>query len=65
MLKKFKISPDLGYKSKQVNIELTEDQLFLIKHITKKIKSERHIGLRTKGVKLGVNETFGHNNKKN
>ena len=33
LLKKFKNSPDLGYKSKQVQNEPTEDYFFLTKHI--------------------------------
>ena len=38
-LKKLNKSPYLGYKSKQVHSEQTEDYFFLIKHITKLMKS--------------------------
>ena len=44
-LKKFKNSPYLGYKSKKVHNEATEAYFFLIKQITKLIKSKRHVRL--------------------
>ena len=56
---KFNNSPYLGYKSKQVHNEPTEAYLFLIKHITKVMKSERHVQIRTNFVKSGVNSTIG------
>ena len=40
-LKKFTNSPYLGYKSKQVHNEPTEAYFFLIKYITKLMKSKR------------------------
>ena len=43
LIKKFYNSPYLGYKSIQVHNEPTEDYFFLIKYITKIIKSERHV----------------------
>ena len=53
-LKKFKNSPYLGYKSKKVHDEPTEAYFFLIKPITRIMKSERRY--RPNFVKLGVNE---------
>ena len=41
-LKFFKNSPYLGYTSKQVHNEPTEDYFFLIKQITKMMKIKRH-----------------------
>ena len=64
-LKRFKNSPYLGYKSKQVHNESTKDYFFLIEYITKQINSQRRVRLRTKVVKSGVNEKIGHINKKN
>ena len=61
-LKKFDNSPYIGYKIKQVHNEPTEAYFFLIKKITKPIKSERHVVLYTKRVKSGINKTFGHVN---
>ena len=64
-LKKFKNSPYLIYKNKQVHNEPTEFYLFLIKQISKLIKSDQHNGLYTKGVNLGVkkrNWTHQQNN---
>ena len=43
LLKKFNNSPYLGYKSKQVHNEPTEAYFFQIKHITKLMKTERHV----------------------
>ena len=63
LLKKFDNSPFLDYKSKEVHNEPTEDYLFLMKYITKLMKSERHVQLHTKFVKLVTNETIGHVNK--
>ena len=60
-LNKFKNSPYLVYKSKQVYNEPTEAWLFLIKQITKLMKIKRHIW--TNYFTLGVNETIGHVNK--
>ena len=54
-------SPYLGFKTKQVYNEATYSYFFLIKHITKIIKSERHV--RYKFVKLGVKKTIGHVNE--
>ena len=59
LLKKFNNSPYLGFKNKQVHNESTEAYLFLIKHITKVMKSERHVQIRTNFVKSGVNSTIG------
>ena len=64
-LKKFKNSYYQGYNSKQVHNELTGDEFFLIKQITNLIKTKRHIWIRTKGIKSGVNKTIGHVNEKN
>ena len=47
LLKKFDNSPYLGYNIKHDHNEPTEDYFFLIKHITKLIKSERYIQLHT------------------
>ena len=44
-------SPYLGYKYKKFHNEPTEDQLFLIKHITKIIKRKMHIRIHTNFVK--------------
>ena len=63
MIKRFEHSPYLGYTSKQVHNEPTEAYFFLIKYITKKIKSEKHLQLRTRGVKLSVKGKIGHINK--
>ena len=57
-LKKFNNSPCLGNKQKQVYNEPTEAYLFLIKHITKQIKSKMHIRLHIKGVKLGTKKNW-------
>ena len=62
LLKKFKDSPYLGYKSKQVHNGITEDYFFQIKNITKRIKSERRVI--SHFLKLGVNETIGRINIK-
>ena len=53
LLNTFKNSTDLGLKSKQVYNEPTEAYLFLIKHITKLMKSESHIW--SNFLKSGVN----------
>ena len=50
-LKKFKTSPYLGYKSKQVHNEPTGAYFLLIKHINNLIKIERYVRLCTKRVK--------------
>ena len=42
-LKKFNNSPYLGYKSKNIHNEPPETYIFLIKQITKLMKSERHV----------------------
>ena len=42
-LKKFNNSPYLGYKSKNIHNEPSETYIFLIKQITKLMKSERHV----------------------
>ena len=57
---KFYNSTYLGCKSKQVNNEQTQAYFLPIKHITKLIKYKRHVQIRTKGVKLGVNKKIGH-----
>ena len=54
LLKKFKNSPYIGYKSKQINNEPTEAYFFLIKHITKLMKSKSRV--QSKFIKLGANE---------
>ena len=61
LLKKFNNSPYLGYKNKQVHNEPTEAYPFLIKHISKLIKSYSHV--QPNFVKLDVNETIGHVNE--
>ena len=43
LLKQFKNSPYIGYKSKQVHNEPTKSCFFQIKHITKLTKSNRHV----------------------
>ena len=63
MLEKFENSPYLGYKSKQVHNESTETYLFLIKYITKLIKSDKHVRIHIKFVKSGVNKKIGHDNE--
>ena len=62
-LKKFRNSIYLCYESKQVHNETTEDYFFLIKHITKVIKSKRHIIICSNFVKLGLNKKIRHVNK--
>ena len=47
LLNKFKYSPYIGYKIKQVHNEPTEYYLFLIKHITKLMKGERRVLIHT------------------
>ena len=59
-LKNFESSPYLGYNIKQFHNEPTEDYLFLIKHITKRIKSSIRVWLSTNFVKSGVNKISGH-----
>ena len=63
LLKKFKNSSYLGYKSKHVHNEPTEADFILIKQITKLTKSERKVELHNKGVKTCVNKTIGHANE--
>ena len=63
-LRKFSNSPHLGYKSKQVHNETNESYFFLIKHITKLIKSNRRVKICTKFVKSVVNKNIRHVNKK-
>ena len=63
-LKKVENSPYMGYKSKQIHNEPTDDYFFLIKHITKIIKIQRHVRLCSQGFKSGVNKKIGHVNKK-
>ena len=58
--KNFENPPYLGYNNKQVHNEPTEAYFFLIKNITKLIKSKSRVQLHTKFVKLGVNEKIGH-----
>ena len=62
LLKKFKNSHYLGYKSKQVHNEPTEAYFLPIKHITKLTKSERRI--RPKFLIFDVNKKIGHVNRK-
>ena len=69
LLKQFNNLPYLGYKSKQDHNETTEDQLLLINLIYKLIKINKHIQIRTKGVKLDadrtkfINETIRNTNR--
>ena len=63
LLKKFKISPDLGYNIKELHNEPNEAYLFLIKQITELIKTEGHVWLYPKWVKLGTNKTIGNINE--
>ena len=65
LLKKFKNSPYIGWKSKQVYNKPNEAYFFLIKHITNIMKNKRWV--QPKILKLGVNkairnfnETIGH-----
>ena len=58
LLKMFKNSPYIGYKSKQVLNKPTKAYFFLIKKITRQIKSKRQVWIRTKFFKLGVNKTI-------
>ena len=62
-INRFEHSPYLGYRSKQLHNEPTEAYFFIIKYITKKIKSEKHVQLRTRGVKLSVKGKIGHLDK--
>ena len=62
-LKKFKNSTYLGYKSKQIQDEPTEDYLLIIKHITKLMKTERNVRICTNFVKSCINKKIGHINK--
>ena len=62
ILKKFNNSPYLDYNSKQFHNKPTDDYLFLIKYITKIIKSKRHVQLSTIFLS-GVNKIIGHINK--
>ena len=55
-LKEFNNAPYLGYNKKQVNNELTETYLFLIKQVSKLIKIENHVWLHTKTVRSDVDE---------
>ena len=57
-LNKFKNSPYLVYKSKQVYNEPTEAWLFLIKQITKLMKIKRHIW--PNFVKVSINKQVVH-----
>ena len=43
LFRKFNNSTYMGYKSKQVHNEPTDAYVFLIKHITKLMKSERRV----------------------
>ena len=68
LLKKFKNSPYIGWKSKQVYNKPNEAYFFLIKHITNIMKNKRWV--QPKILKLGVNkairkfnETIGHVNE--
>ena len=54
-LKSFNNYPYIGYKKKQVYNEPTEACIFLIKQITKLIKSKRRVWICIKGVKLDAN----------
>ena len=53
----FNNSPYLGYRKKQVHNEPTESYFLLINQFYKRIKSNRHVWLRTKAVKSDVNGT--------
>ena len=70
-IKEFKSSPYICYKKKQVHNEPTESYFILINHISKFIKTNKRVWLRTKGVKSDVdgtkcvNETIGHAKEKN
>ena len=63
LLREFKNSHYLGYKRKQVHKEPTEAYFFLTKQVPKRIKSNNHVWLRTKRVKLDVDKMFLHVNK--
>ena len=56
LFKKFKNLPHLCYKKKQVHNEPTEADFFLIKHLSKLLKTKNHVLLRTLRVKLEVVE---------
>ena len=60
MLNKFKSLTYLRYKSKPVHGEPTETRLLIIKNITKLMKIERHIQIRTNFVKSGVKTNWTH-----
>ena len=64
LLKKFKNSPFLCCKSKQVHNQPTEAYFFLIKKTTKLIKTKRHIRIRTIFLKLGINKKIELSNEK-
>ena len=55
LLKKFIILTYLCYNNKHVHNEPTKDYLFIIKHISKKIKIKNHVRLRNTIFKLDVN----------
>ena len=62
-IKEFKNSPYLGYKKKHVHYEPTEAYIFLIKHISNPIKSNKHVRLSTKIVNSGFDGTKCVNKK--
>ena len=63
LLKKFVNSPYLGHNSKYFQNKPTDTYFFLVKQITKIIKSKKYVQLSTKGFKSGVNKTIGHVNE--
>ena len=52
----------IGYKKKQFHNKPTKSYLFLIIHVSKQIKSKKHVQLCTKGVKLEINKIKFINN---
>ena len=61
LFKKSKNSLDLGYKSKQANNEPTYSCFFLIKHINKISKRQKHV--RSNFVESRINAAIGNFNK--
>ena len=71
LIKEFKNLPYPGNKKKQVHNEPNESYFFLNKHVSKLIKINKNVRLRTKRVKLDINgtkyisKTIGHINEEN
>ena len=64
LLNCFEHSPYIGYKSKHVYNEPTEAYLFLIKQITKLMKNEKNVQLRTNFFESDVKKNIVSVNEK-